>query len=212
MTKKIIYQINIPNALEIKKPAAYKYISEMYEISERNARCYAERCQADYYKVCEIGDWKPGKNKHIDYQKLKMIDFEDYDQIVYFDSDYIIKQNAPNIFEMCGNNFSACVDSSPISHNLATELSMPIDRYFNAGFMYLTKEVVSKIKPFAVDYIDLQDWSYHGQGMLNKLMFDLGIQFNSLSPAEWNPVGQCFGKYADHYAGHLKRNWGTISY
>lgn len=212
MSKKLVFQINVPNYGNTHKPTAYMFIEDMYIISERNARRYAERCGADYYKVTEKNDFKPAENKHLDYQKLKAYDFIDYDQIVYFDSDYIIKDNAPDLFELCGDKFSACRDPGRATPELARELGIPVERYFNAGFMYLTKKILDKSRSKLLDYLSVNDFPYQGQGMLNKMFYDLDIDFDPLSAQDWNPVNRCFGTYADHYAGAKKRNWGKVSY
>jgi lipopolysaccharide biosynthesis glycosyltransferase len=211
MKSKIVFQINVPGYGRSDKLTAFTYIQEMYEISERNAKRYAEKCGADYYKVEVADDFKLAAHKHLDYQKLKAYDFIDYDQIVYFDSDYIIKDNAPNLFEICGDKFSVCRDPGKAVLALANDLKIPIERYFNAGFMYLTKEVLNKSKDSLVKYL-ANDYSYEGQGMLNKMFFDLDINFNPLPASDWNPVNRCFGTYADHYAGAKKRNWGKVKY
>jgi lipopolysaccharide biosynthesis glycosyltransferase len=209
--KKLILQVNIPNPNTSEKLTAFSFISDMYEISERNARRYAKKYQADYYKVSTIDDFKPSIGKHLTYQKLKIYDFKEYDRIIYFDSDYIIKDNAPDLFELCSNNFSACIDPGKAVPKLAEEIGIPVDRYFNSGFMYLTKDILDKSREKINEYL-LKDWSYHDQGLLNKIFFDLNIDFKKLPSNDWNPVSRTFGTYADHYAGAKKRNWGTVKY
>jgi lipopolysaccharide biosynthesis glycosyltransferase len=209
--KKLVFQINVPNYVQTDKVTAYTFMKNMYEVSERNARRYAEKCGADYYKVTSADDYKPAAGKHLDYQKLKAYDFVDYDSIVYFDSDYIIKDNAPNLFELCGNTFSAALDSGKSANKLADDLGIPYDRYFNAGFMYLTKDVLENTKQFLSEYLQ-NNYPFDGQGLLNKLFFDKGINFNKLPAHQWNPVGKTFGEFADHYAGKKKERWGRFSY
>lgn len=209
--KKLIFQINVPNHIHTDKLTAYSFHSDMYEISERNARRYAELCGADYYKLINAEDYKPAIGKHLDYQKLKIYDFTDYDRIVYFDSDYIIKDNAPNIFDLCKENFSVVIDPGKSVEELANNLSIPRNRYFNAGFMYLTIDVLNKTRPFVIEYLK-EEYEYQGQGLLNKLFFDKNVTFNELLANEWNPVNKTFGLYADHYAGGRKRKWGQVKY
>lgn len=209
--RKIIFQINVPNHIITDKPTAYTFNQDMYSISERNARRYAKKCGADYYKVSIADDFQPAKGKHLDYQKLKAYDFFDYDIVLYFDSDYIIKDNAPNLFDICLNNFSAVTDPGKSVPKLAERLGIPRDRYFNAGFMYLTKEILDLTRPFLPKYLE-KDYEFDGQGLLNKMFFDLNINYIPLDSKDWNPVGKTFGNYADHYAGMKKKKWGQISY
>jgi lipopolysaccharide biosynthesis glycosyltransferase len=209
--KKIIFQINVPNYGRTDKLTTYTFMSEMYKISEHNARQYAKKFGADYYKIDNENDFKPAAGKHLDYQKLKAYDFVDYDRIIYFDSDYIIKDSAPNLFDICGDHFSACIDPGKAVSRLSEELGMPTNRYFNAGFMYLTKDVLDRTR-FKIDEYLLKEWEYQGQGLLNKLFFDFDIDFKKLNSNDWNPVNRTFGTYADHYAGAKKRNWGKVNY
>jgi hypothetical protein len=211
MTKKLVFQINVPNHIVTSKPTAYTFVSEMYQISERNARRYADRCGADYYMVSNPDDFKLAAGKHLDYQKLKAYDFKEYDQIVYFDSDYIIKESAPDLFLLCGNNFSACVDAGKSAPKLAEDLGIPANRYFNAGFMYLTKDVLDLTRSYITEYLKYE-YPFDGQGLLNKLFYDKNISINFLPAHHWNPVGKTFGDYADHYAGKKKQRWGTVKY
>ena len=209
--QKIIFQINVPNHFELQKLSAYSYMEEMYAISERNARNYANRVGADYYKVEKADDFSLASHKHLDYQKLKMYDFLNYDRIVYFDSDYIIKNNAPNLFELCNNDFSAVIDNGKTVPILADNLGIPKERYFNAGFMFLTKELLIKTKDFLEEYLE-KEYEYQGQGLLNKLFYDKNIKCNELPADLWNPIRNTFGLYADHYAGGKKKKWNADLY
>jgi lipopolysaccharide biosynthesis glycosyltransferase len=210
MNKKLVLQLNVPNGSEGSK-FAFRYIEDMYTTSEKYARKYAQRTGADYYKIASSTDWKPGELKHVAYQKLKVYDLDEYDQIFYIDSDYIIKDTAPNIFDICQNNFSACLETYPIVTQLADRLGIPEDRYMNSGMIYFTKEVLDLTRDKVQEYL-VHDWEYMDQGLLNKLFFDAGIDFYKLDPQKWNPAYAGFGLYADHYAGTNKRNWGQVQY
>jgi lipopolysaccharide biosynthesis glycosyltransferase len=214
MTKRIVYQINVPNAGRNMndKLTAYTYMPDMYEISERNARRYAEKYGADYYKVETLADWKPGKGKHLDFQKLKFLDFDQYDQILYLDSDFIMKNNAPDLFNICGKLSAASVEHSRATPDQAAILGIPAEKYFNAGIIYFTRDTIEKLRPHIEEYINKQEWPWECQGMLNKMFFDLDIKYLNLPSEDWNPIPRCFGRYADHYAGAKKRNWGKTSY
>jgi lipopolysaccharide biosynthesis glycosyltransferase len=183
----------------------------MYNVSETKAREYAKKCGADYYVLTDPSDFALAANRHLDYQKLKAFDFVNYDSIIYFDSDYIIKNNAPNLFDLCGNKFHAVPDQGKSVENLAKTLSMPRERYFNAGFMYLTKEILDSTRNQISKYLEVE-YELHGQGLLNKMFFDNNIQFTPLNFREWNPVKRTFGTYADHYAGKRKERWGQVNY
>lgn len=209
--KKLVFQINVPNYIQTKNLTTYTFMQDMYEISERNAKKYAEKCGADYYKVTRADDFALAKDKHLDYQKLKAYDFLDYDYIVYFDSDYIVKSEAPNLFDLCKDRFSAVPDPGKSVPVLAKNLGIPRERYFNAGFMYLPQKVLDSTRQYLSEYLK-KEYKFDGQGLLNKLFYDKNISFNPLPSHEWNPVSKTFGVYADHYAGVKKRKWGMVSY
>lgn len=211
MMKRIVFQINVPNHVQTEKLKAYTYMQDMYVISERNARRYAEKYGADYYLLNKADDYKPAVGKHLDYQKLKMFEFTDYDQVLYMDSDFIIKDTAPDIFELCGKKFGAATDHGKAVPGLAAELEMPAEAYFNAGFMCVPKKVLNNTKPFVEEYLK-NEYRFDGQGLLNKLFYDRNVKRLELNGHEWNPVKMTFGLYADHYAGQKKRKWGTVTY
>ena len=210
--KKLVFQINVPFYSK-NNPHQYQYLydQDMYAISNRNAQRYAEKFEADYYMLTDANDYAPAAGKHLDYQKLKMWDFSEYDVILYLDSDYIIKDNAPNLFEMCGDKFHAVPDQGKSKVRKAEDLEMDVDRYFNAGFMYLPKYVFDTTREKINSYLD-QEYESQGQGLLNKAFFDHDINFISLEPSEWNPVKRTFGLYGDHYSGSKKDRWGQVSY
>jgi hypothetical protein len=210
--KKLVFQINVPfYSKNNPQHYEYQYNQEMYDISQRNAMRYASKFQCDYYVVTKIDEYSLAAGKHLDYQKLKMYDFSEYDVILYLDSDYIIKDNAPDLFQLCGNKFHAVPEQGKGVCKKADNLQIDPHRYFNAGFMYLPKFVFDKTRENLVKYID-KEYNLQGQGLLNKLFFDHDINFTPLDYMQWNPVKATFGLYADHYSGKNKSRWGKVSY
>jgi hypothetical protein len=132
--------------------------------------------------------------------------------VTVLSGDYIIKDNAPNLFEICGNNFAAVLDQNRRMAEIAKEIDIPADRYFNAGFMYLTKDVLDRTRDILLSYYIKKEYPWQGQGLLNKMLYDQGIDFIKLNSKEWNRVKGTFGLYADHYAGTKKKRWGEVIY
>jgi len=211
MKKNLVYQLNIPNDRKKKVAKTFGYIKEMYETSQRMAKKYADRCNADYYVIEKSDDWVPASGKHVAYQKLKVYDFSQYDRIVYFDSDYIIKDNAPNIFDLLGDKFSAVTDPGD-ADALAERLGIPRDRYINTGFMYFTREILDKTRAVVLSEYISKDWEFMDQGLWSRLFYDLNIRYNNLNSHDWNPSDTTFGNYCDHYSGRNKNLWGTVNY
>lgn len=210
--KKLVFQINVPFYSK-NNPQHYEYLynQEMYDISQRNAKRYANKFHSDYYVVTKIDEYSLAAGKHLDYQKCKMYDFSQYDAILYLDSDYIIKDNAPNVFEMFGHKFHAVPDQGKGVTRKALDLQMIASQYFNAGFMYLPKYVFDKTRENLKKYLD-KEYESQGQGLLNKLFFDHEIDFIPLDYMQWNPVKATFGLYADHYSGNKKNRWRADLY
>ena len=210
MKKRLVYQLSIPG--NFPTTDTFHYIKEMYDFSEEQARNYAKRCNADYYVITKTNDWIPGVGKHLAYQKLKVYDFHDYDQIVYFDSDYIIKNDSPNIFDLLGDKFSAVADPGNCK-KLAKTIGIPQRKYINTGFMYFTKEILDRSREAVIDkYIKVDTWKFKDQCLWSRAFYDLKLDFNPLDPLEWNPSHVVFGKYADHYSGIHKNKWNKKRY
>jgi len=210
--KNIVFQINVPNySKNNPDKVQYGYDQNMYEVSNSYARNYAKKFNADYYILTNPLDYSPAAGKHLDYQKLKIYDFMNYDAILYLDSDYIIKDNAPNLFELCQGKFSAVLDQGKAVVDKAKELNMPTDRYFNAGMMHIPKYVLEKTKDVSNEYLK-HEYTLQGQGLLNKMFYDCGIGIFPLDYMDWNPVKRTWGTYADHYSGNKKSRWGTVKY
>lgn len=210
--KKLIFQINVPfYSKNNPDKMPYSYNQNMYVISNKNAKEYANKCGADYYMLTDANDYKPAIGKHLDYQKLKIYDFQDYDTIIYMDSDYIIKKNAPDLFSICGDKFSAALDQGSSTVDKAKELGIPYTRYFNAGLMYIPNWVIERTKDKVENYLQFE-YALQGQGLLNKMFYENNVEINELNYMDWNPVKRTFGTYADHYSGNKKDRWGTVTY
>jgi alpha-N-acetylglucosamine transferase len=213
MNKNLIVQLNVdlePDAEAIKH-GTYLYLKEMYDYSEKSAIAYAKKCNAEYYKISSQDDWAPGAGKHIAFQKLKVYDLMEYENILLIDSDYIIK-DAPDIFNLYAGKFSACVDVFPDSRTSAKELKIPPAKYFNTGMMLLPQDVLIQTKQTVLEYINYDEWKFADQGLLNAAFAANGIIFNPLDPRLWNPAFTGIGRYADHFAGPNKELWDINRY
>jgi len=213
--KNLVFQVNVQPDIEPSKPGKeFCYFRPMYETSERYAKNYAKKYNAEYYSVTKNNEWEPGIGKHVSYQKYRIYDlFEHYDNIVYIDMDFIIKDNAPSIFDICKNEFAGVTENPDVVKGHAKRLGIPVDRYMNTGFIYFNKEVLEKTKKPILDYYIHQEWEFHDQGLWNRVFFDYNIKYKNLKAEEWNPLGKYFGLYADHYCGKgKKRHWGDVEY
>lgn len=214
--KKLVLQINIPtNEFEKTHHETHKHIhettytKELYEVSERYARKYAERCGADYYSVNSY-ELKCSVKRQATYQRFVFFneEFNKYDKILYIDSDYIIHEDSPNLFEQCQSGFNATVLHSGWMKRTAKNSGVPFDKYYGAGIFLITKEVLSIIKEDI--FAKLNDETYHpydnDQELLNVVLYNKNIDTYDLGP-DWQIVLSPFATYGDHYASKNRKEW-----
>jgi hypothetical protein len=216
LQSQIINVSSVPDSENILNGGTYSYIREMYIASRAFAQKYAKRVGADYYCVSGLDGWEAVNGWHPTYQKFKLYDFEDYDQIFYIDSDYIIKDCAPDIFEEYGLVSAVCLEKN--SQNLAENIGIPGNRYFNAGMLYLNKKDIALTKDLIIEELGAGEgeiekkYYFPDQCMLNKVFFNSPVDLIYLDTDLWNPYLNTFGKYADHYSGLGKRMWNLSRY
>lgn len=218
--KKLVLQVQIKDekaeAEDISKASIFSYVKDIYNTSKELAEKYAKRCGADYYAISELNEWEPIAGWHPTYQKLKLYDLLQYDQILYIDSDYIIKESAPDIFEQYGPISAVCLEQFAAEN--ADKIGIPHDKYFNAGMLYLNKKDIIATKTPLLEMLSIgeasanQKFKYLDQCLLNKLFFETSIELTYLDGDLWNPYLYAFGEYADHYAGDGKRKWDPSRY
>jgi len=107
----LVFQVSIkPNKVKTSGRKKFTYSKELYDYSNLKARKYAKKYNADYF--CLRSDEWLGKEYSPAYHKLYIYELfkEGYDKIFYIDSDAIVREDCPNIFEY--NEFSACKDLS----------------------------------------------------------------------------------------------------
>lgn len=214
--KKLVLQLNIQPESEsenVVKGYTWLYKNDLYAISNKFAKIYASKCNADYYCITNKNDWVPAKGKHIAYQKLKFYDFKDeYDAILFLDSDYIIKNNAPDIFDLYKNQNCVVQDKGNAASKLAKNIKIGTDKYFNSGFMLLTRDFLHSTENIVLKQYIQKDWKLADQGLLNKLMVENNVEVTYLDSKLWNDPVNIFSKYGDHYGGSHKLNFDSNLY
>jgi lipopolysaccharide biosynthesis glycosyltransferase len=199
---------------------SFRYVEELYKLSNIQAEKYAEYCGADYKLITDT-NYLP--NKHPVYQRLKVFDWaNDYDQILYLDSDAVPLNNIPNIFEITKNSeFSATWDrnwnsAAPFYQDLLRLYRKKFkcsDDYkpFNSGVMVISNSWLHKVNDIWRKYLNTFDkGAQQDQGLLNKVIIDLGEKYNVLDP-DWG-AGYKSGKYIIHLAANRKKNFNTTEF
>lgn len=154
-------------------------------------QAYANRIGADF--MCITGN---RISTHLGWEKLRIAEFlREYDRVAWVDSDCLVMQNCPNLFEVVPEDTFAAVDEWPLwdyeRKNFIEYQKAMCDfygipqfeptRYFNVGVM-----VVSKIHApiFEIPAVQLNKW-YNEQTYLNiqtvtqnVKFLDLGYKFN----------------------------------
>lgn len=207
--KRLILQVDIkPN--DIKVGRTYHYIQDLYDLSHMQAKKYAQLCLADYI---QINDTNFLPNKHIVYQKLKFTEYGDYDQILYVDSDSVILNDIPNIFDY-NSYFAAVPDYNWDSNSNSTQQTRKkLCKIYNAdmsykpfcsGVMLFNKEFVHDFKQIYKNYIDIYE-TQHDQGVLNRCVVELNKGYTVLD-SDWGAWYKK-GKYIVHLGAHNKKNF-----
>jgi len=206
MAKNLIIQtvINPKNhhLIDGKVGTMFTYSPNIYAVAKEKAQEYANKIGVDYH--C-IDTYEYDEHLSPAWQRLAiftnrnkdLIDYDQYDNIVYFDGDYvIIPEIAPNIFELMekdGGKFFAAPERNP-SDPLPSVTKMKLRQgwpetfdYFNSGCIGLTRECIDAFK-------EKLDWA---------------ISTASHTMADQNPLNQLVAHTYPNYT-RISRNWNWV--
>jgi len=230
--KKLVFQVNIPvfgNTLPNNDKVflstvgnkTFRYREDLYKLSEQQAKIYAAKCDADYLQITDC-NFLP--NKHPIYQRLKMFELDEYDQILYLDSDAIVMDDAPSIFDLYGHHpISALCDIPPDTKStyylrqrdrINQILGAPQNYHsFTSGILLTNRQFLNDAKHLWKKYIDSYDIKgVQDQGILNKCVLDIGKGYNIL-PSDWGAVNlRRTAKYIIHVWGFHKNGFNLERY
>lgn len=206
--KNLILQVavKVPNP---PKSSTFSYTEEMYDLSNKKCKEYADRIGADYYCITESTQPHPA----FDRMRIFNREFTEYDQILYVDSDYFFHELTPNLFEYTqrqnelgflvldnqDQGTPACIENQ--RRSMTT-------RYFNSGFFLFKREFIDKFhntwKDAQLKYLDV---ALKDQDAINFLIKDHLDDIQILS-RHWNGVFAIVEPlFSIHYAGIRKSNW-----
>lgn len=189
----------------------FKVNSDIYYISELQARRFASKWNADYIQITDC-DYLP--DKHPTFQRFKMYEM-DYDQVLYLDMDAILLPICPDVFTLFKNFcFSAVRDDrwdkldvkiQQKRHDLNFFLQAKgTYRPFCAGIMLINREFLSTTENSWRKYLYQYDKHQHDQTMMNKLVVEhFDGKYNELDE-RWGAWYKK-GLYIDHLAGNLRK-------
>jgi lipopolysaccharide biosynthesis glycosyltransferase len=216
--KRLILQVNIDPVINTHETSrTYHYKNDLYQLSERQAIKYANKCNSDYKQITDCS-FLP--NKHPIYQRLELFEYEDYDQILYLDSDAIVLNDCPNIFELysdsefcapCDMDWSSSSEYTKKIKQKLLKLYHASENYnpFCSGVMLINKSFINKVRPLYMNYIDEYN-TQHDQGILNRCVVELGENYTELS-SDWGAWYRK-GKYIIHLAAHAKKDFNLLKF
>lgn len=193
--------------LTIASGATYSAITK---ITHPTLKAYAKKCKADFIL------WEPLEAPH--FEKFKMFELlEQYDRILYIDSDVLIRLDTEDLFELVPEDQIALVeegcriDRHGLIENFChmqdfTTHAVDQSRYFNTGVMLVSKEHREIFAPFQRPYFNLDglfETTYvnYRIGKLRPKVYELPEKFNWMGCFNTSNLGRTFGQFI-HYAGH----------
>tara|TARA_B100000035_G_C20982830_1_gene546321 strand:+ start:626 stop:1408 length:783 start_codon:yes stop_codon:yes gene_type:complete len=193
MSKYLVYMVAVNHNSSKFKNSDYS----QYSIKSWEAWC--KRRNIDFVVVDEHND----KYSFPIWNKLDVCDVgKDYDKIAIVDSDTMIHWSAPNILEHIESGVYGVQDNANLrwlnesvgnyGGEFFSDFKINLDKYINAGVIYLDKESLSiyeKLRDFYFENREkLDSWNKGGgreQTLFNFLLQKNNYDINLLSP-EWN--------------------------
>ena len=197
-------------------------ITEMTEITHPVISSYAERCGADFKVLIKDSDCTVGHGKwHFKILQLNEL-LDDYDRIICIDSDILIKNSCPNLFdvvpyECVGTNLE---DVGSRTSNRRSRISAANrifgdngwkENYINTGVFVVSKphkNIFNKIDGKYAEDADFQGGFDDVQlGYLiqkyGHCIHELDYKFNHMTmySEDWNGNANRFKSHIIHYAG-----------
>jgi len=181
-------------------------------------RRYADKYDADFLILdgespCNVGDGR----YHYRIMKCKEL-FKHYEKILHLDSDIIIRDDCPDLFEH-DEIATVCEDTgSRLDHRLSVIADInkkwgKIDwtaSYINTGVIMFPKKCIDIFEPvngkywtgFGFDDVHL---AYQAVRTGNNVLYNLSFHYNHMSmfSEKWNGYASRHESYIIHYAGRF---------
>ena len=207
----LVFQVQIqPNGGRSEGRKKFHYVEDLYKLSSKRALTYAEFTEAEYF--CLKSDEWLGKEYSPAYHKLYIYELfkEGYDKIFYLDSDSIIREDCPNIFEY--DVVSAMQDKSNTPSGLQKQqrdkerFNLREDyNYFCSGTMLFDRKFYENTKDYWREELE-KPQPQHDQSLFNILCNNYYGNYNILSNdwGHWSKKGK--------YITHINTSGGTKTF
>lgn len=209
MNKRLILQVDIAPDNKIQNMKRFRQHRELYDISHHQAKKFATNWNADYMLITDTS-FLP--EKHAVYQRLKMYDL-DYDQILYLDSDAVILDTCPDVFDLWRDNEFCAVknyrwDTEQQEQKRLRDCEIygasKTYRPFCSGVMMVSRKFLDKTRNLWQEYINAYDkHGEHDQGIFNKMVILNGEKYTELDE-HWG-AWYAPGVYIDHLGGPFRK-------
>ena len=193
-------------------------VREWTELTHPLFKKYAEKCGADFIVLSEPAPFLTSDHQP-HYRILRIYDLlEKYDRILHLDTDMLINEDCPNLFEVVPENMIGIVFEDVGSRQADRRMKMAEMQfhwgdvgwrtgYTNAGTFVLSKEHRDVFLPHDDQYwigwgsADLQmSYNIH---KFNLKVHELSYKWNHMTmfSHDWNGNADRFKSYIIHYAG-----------
>lgn len=191
-------------------------IGDLYKrmgtISHPLMKQYADRIGADFIVL----DEKKLAQTTPHWEKFKILDIlADYERVLYLDSDIIIRDDAPNIFDEVPKDCLGMFDEAPFTDGRSYPMNKGIEdygykedlkwdgKYYNSGVM-----VVSRVHRFLFRKPEKEIFNFYEQTYLNLIIakekikiHNIDYKFNRMHCMDKYTGEERYGSYFIHYAG-----------
>lgn len=188
------------------------YHQEMAEVTHPLLRAYAAKVGADFKVVTEqkISNTTPHWEK---FQIARF--FDEYDRIIFFDTDIIVRADCPDLFEIVPQNAVGAFNEGKyeerprsmlevVAKEYGVDLGSWDGRYYNTGVM-----VLSQTHKAIFEKPEKEIFSFYEQTYLNLAfikarvpMHELDYRFNRMACMDKVGTEHRLDSYVVHYAGY----------
>jgi len=184
---------------------------ELSKVTHPSIKAYADKIDADFIVLDQLGDHKYPHFIKFDIRNLLF----SYDRILYLDTDIIVRDDAPNIFNIVPSNKLGILAENPCEFRdpafrkfLTDDLSQPINwngAYYNTGVMVLSKLHSNLFELISDEIFHYGEQSYLNFNIARKNIpiYPLDWRFNRMNAHNEQTKEWRFTAYFIHYAAYL---------
>lgn len=193
---------------------------KLAKLTHPTLRRYAERIGADFLSIDESSSSTPH------WEKFQIFDLLNrYERIVYLDTDLIVRDDCPDLFEKVPQSYLGMFNEAPFTDGRASAMQDALNQYEETlpdwnGLYYNTGVIViSRGHKYLFKKPDREESSFYEQGYLNiKIAKDsvwihpLEYQFNRMTCMDSITGEERHASYIIHYAGHHYIDDSSLSF